>query len=58
MENIQWDLEEWDREVDFQLGFITSFFGCYAKKGYKVGFKDVNNEPIAWMTKYIHMWFF
>ncbi len=50
MENLQWD-----REVDFQLGFITSFFGCYAKKGYKVGLRDVNNEPIAWMKKYIHV---
>ncbi len=58
MENLQWALGEWDWEVDFQLGSITSFFGYYAKKGYKVGLRNVNRKPIAWMKKYIHMWFF
>jgi hypothetical protein len=46
MENLQWD-----QEVDFQLSFITSLFGYYAKKGYKVGLRDVNRKPIAWMKK-------
>jgi len=58
METLHWDLGEWDPEVDFQLGFITSFFWYYAKKGYKVGLRDVKREPIAWMKKYIHLWFF
>jgi hypothetical protein len=39
METLHWDLGEWDPEVDFQLGFITSFFGYYAKKVYKVGLR-------------------
>ncbi len=60
MENLQWDPKEWDPEVDFQLGLITSFFGYYAKRGQKVviNLRDVNREHVAWMKKYIHMWFF
>jgi hypothetical protein len=32
MENLQWDLEEWDWEVDFQLGFILPSLDVMPKK--------------------------